>query len=106
MNWLNLKTDMDCTRVLAVIVTARHMLEAIEHLARVVTLPLSAMPNAGLPRDVEGRKMYMASPEYMAEYAKRFNAGPGWLFLTGKKSVLSYLLKPILKMKQNALRER
>jgi len=26
--------------------------------------------------------------------------------LTGKKSVLSYLLKPILKMKQNALRER
>jgi adhesin transport system membrane fusion protein len=26
--------------------------------------------------------------------------------LTGKKSVLSYLLKPILKMKENALRER
>ena len=47
------------------------VLEAIEHLARVVTLPLSAMPNAGLPRDVEGRKMYMASPEYMATYARR-----------------------------------
>ncbi len=47
------------------------VLEAIEHLARVVTLPLSAMPNAGLPRDVGGRKMYMASPEYMASYAKR-----------------------------------
>jgi len=47
------------------------VLEAIEHLARVVTLPLSAMPNAGLPRDVGGRKMYMASPEYMATYAKR-----------------------------------
>ncbi len=47
------------------------VLEAIEHLARVVSLPLSAMPNAGLPRDVGGRKMYMASPEYMASYAKR-----------------------------------
>jgi homocysteine S-methyltransferase len=47
------------------------VLEAIEHLARVVTLPLSAMPNAGLPRDVDGRKMYMASPEYMATYARR-----------------------------------
>jgi len=47
------------------------VLEAIEHLARVVDLPLSAMPNAGLPRDVGGRKMYMASPEYMATYAKR-----------------------------------
>ncbi len=47
------------------------VLEAIEHLAKVVTLPLSAMPNAGLPRDVGGRKMYMASPEYMAGYARR-----------------------------------
>jgi len=47
------------------------VLEAIEQLARVVTLPLTAMPNAGLPRDVGGRKMYMASPEYMASYAKR-----------------------------------
>lgn len=47
------------------------VLEAIEHLARVVTLPLSAMPNAGLPRDVDGRQMYMASPEYMAGYARR-----------------------------------
>jgi len=47
------------------------VLEAIEQLAKVVTLPLSAMPNAGLPRDVGGRKMYMASPEYMAGYARR-----------------------------------
>jgi len=47
------------------------VLEAVEHLARVTSLPLSAMPNAGLPRDVGGRKMYMASPEYMAGYARR-----------------------------------
>ena len=47
------------------------VLEAIEHLARVVSLPTQRQPNAGLPRDVGGRKMYMASPEYMASYAKR-----------------------------------
>lgn len=47
------------------------VLEAIEQLARVVTVPLVAQPNAGLPREVADRKMYMASPEYMAEYARR-----------------------------------
>ena len=47
------------------------VLEAIEQLARVVTVPLSAQPNAGLPRDVGDRKIYMASPEYMASYARR-----------------------------------
>ena len=47
------------------------VLEAIEALATVVTVPLSAMPNAGLPRDVAGRKMYLASPEYFASYARR-----------------------------------
>ena len=47
------------------------VLEAIEALATVVTVPLSAMPNAGLPRDVGGRKMYLASPEYFASYARR-----------------------------------
>ena len=29
-------------------------------------------PNAGKPRNVEGRNIYLCSPEYMAEYAKRF----------------------------------
>ncbi|HXE58575.1 MAG TPA: bifunctional homocysteine S-methyltransferase/methylenetetrahydrofolate reductase [Gemmatimonadales bacterium] len=47
------------------------VLEAIEKLARVVALPLSAQPNAGLPREVGDRKIYMASPEYMASYARR-----------------------------------
>ncbi len=47
------------------------VLEAIEALARVVTVPLSAQPNAGLPREVGDRKIYMASPEYMASYARR-----------------------------------
>jgi homocysteine S-methyltransferase len=29
-------------------------------------------PNAGLPQNIGGRNIYMTSPEYMAEYAKRF----------------------------------
>jgi methionine synthase / methylenetetrahydrofolate reductase(NADPH) len=45
------------------------MLEAVEKLSSATDRPLSAQPNAGLPREVDGRKMYMASPEYMAEYA-------------------------------------
>jgi homocysteine S-methyltransferase len=47
------------------------VLDVIEQLARVVTVPLSAQPNAGLPREVGDRKIYMASPEYMAEYGRR-----------------------------------
>jgi len=47
------------------------VLEAIERMARVTSRPLSAQPNAGLPREVGDRRMYMASPEYTGEYAKR-----------------------------------
>jgi homocysteine S-methyltransferase len=46
------------------------ILEAIERMATVTTRKLSAQPNAGMPRDVGGRSMYMASPEYMATYAR------------------------------------
>jgi methionine synthase I (cobalamin-dependent)/5,10-methylenetetrahydrofolate reductase len=47
------------------------MLEVVEQLVKVVRRPVSAQPNAGLPRDVGDRKIYMASPEYMATYSKR-----------------------------------
>jgi len=46
------------------------ILEAIERMAPVTTTKLSAMPNAGMPREVGGRAMYMASPEYTANYAR------------------------------------
>ncbi len=46
------------------------ILEAIERMAAVTDKKLSAMANAGMPRDVGGRTMYMASPEYMANYAR------------------------------------
>jgi homocysteine S-methyltransferase len=50
------------------------MLETIERMAAVTKLRLSAQPNAGKPRDVEGRNIYLCSPEYMASYARRFVA--------------------------------
>ncbi|HZI41177.1 MAG TPA: bifunctional homocysteine S-methyltransferase/methylenetetrahydrofolate reductase [Gemmatimonadaceae bacterium] len=46
------------------------ILECIERMAAVTRRKLSAQPNAGMPRDVGGRSMYMASPEYMATYAR------------------------------------
>jgi methionine synthase I (cobalamin-dependent)/5,10-methylenetetrahydrofolate reductase len=48
------------------------MLETIERMEAVTPLKLSAQPNAGKPRDVEGRNIYLCSPEYMASYARRF----------------------------------
>src|SRR5689334_14762673 len=48
------------------------MLDTIERMAAVTTHKLSAQPNAGQPRDVEGRNIYHCSPDYMASYARRF----------------------------------
>jgi methionine synthase I (cobalamin-dependent)/5,10-methylenetetrahydrofolate reductase len=50
------------------------MLEAIERVRAVTSLPLAAQPNAGIPRSVEGRNIYLCSPEYMASYARKFVA--------------------------------
>jgi len=50
------------------------MLETIERMSRVAHVPLSAQPNAGRPREIEGRNIYLSSPEYMASYARRFIA--------------------------------
>ncbi len=51
------------------------ILEVVERLAAVIQVPISAQPNAGLPREVADRKIYMASPEYVAEYARRMVEG-------------------------------
>ena len=50
------------------------MLDAIERVRAATSLPLSAQPNAGIPRSVEGRNIYLCSPEYMASYARKFVA--------------------------------
>jgi homocysteine S-methyltransferase len=49
-----------------------HLLHALEIMHGITSTPLSAQPNAGLPRDVQGRQFYMGSPEYMAEFSRRF----------------------------------
>jgi len=48
------------------------MLSSLERMAKVTDKPLIAQPNAGVPRNVEGRNIYLCSPEYMGTYAKRF----------------------------------
>jgi homocysteine S-methyltransferase len=50
------------------------MLQVMERMRATTTLPLAVQPNAGLPEVVEGRVLYLCSPEYMAHYAKRFLA--------------------------------
>ena len=50
------------------------MLDAIERVRAVTSLPLAAQPNAGMPRSVEGRNIYLCSPEYMANYTLNFVA--------------------------------
>ncbi len=50
------------------------MLDAIERLRAATSLPLAAQPNAGMPRSVEGRNIYLCSPEYMASYTRKFVA--------------------------------
>lgn len=48
------------------------MLQTLERMVKLTHKTLSVQPNAGVPRNVEGRNIYLASPEYMAEYARRF----------------------------------
>jgi homocysteine S-methyltransferase len=47
------------------------VLTAIEAMRSATTLPIAAMPNAGLPRAIEGRNIYLCSPEYMASFARK-----------------------------------
>ncbi len=48
------------------------VLTAIERMRTATDLPLLAMPNAGMPRAVDGRNIYLCSPEYMASFARKF----------------------------------
>jgi len=49
-----------------------NMLDTLDIVRKLTDKPLSVAPNAGLPRSVDNRTLYMCTPEYMAEYAKRF----------------------------------
>lgn len=58
------------------------ILTAIEAMRSSTHLPLIVMPNAGMPRAIDGRNIYLCSPEYMASFAKRF-AKAGVQFIGG-----------------------
>ena len=47
------------------------VLTTVERMSAVTNLPLAAMPNAGTPRAVDGRNIYLCSPEYMASFARK-----------------------------------
>lgn len=56
------------------------VLRAIERMRPHTALPLVAMPNAGMPRNVEGRHIYLTSPEYMGSFARKLvKAGASWV---------------------------
>jgi len=47
------------------------MLPLIERMRKVTGLPLTYQPNVGSARVVEDRDIYLSTPEFMAEYARR-----------------------------------
>lgn len=51
------------------------MLEILQDTVNFIHKPFSVIPNAGHPKVVDGRQMYLSTPEYFAEYAKRFLDG-------------------------------
>ncbi len=74
---VNYAVRLDCDEGVDVVgmncsVGPADMLEMLVSIKNHVKKPISIMPNAGFPREVEGRLMYLASPEYFAEYAKQF----------------------------------
>ena len=48
------------------------VLSVIERMRKATNVPLAAMPNAGMPKSIDGRSIYLTSPEYMASFAKKF----------------------------------
>jgi homocysteine S-methyltransferase len=48
------------------------MLGVLERLRQVTSRPLSVQPNAGAPREVDGRTMFLCTPDYLEKYARRF----------------------------------
>jgi homocysteine S-methyltransferase len=48
------------------------VLDVIGRMRAVTSVPLAAMPSAGMPQVVDGRYIYMASPDSMGSFARRF----------------------------------
>ena len=72
--WLGQKLDAAGADIVGVncSVGPAPMLSVLESIAATTARPLAAMPNAGIPRSVDGRMLYLTSPAYMARYVRRF----------------------------------
>jgi homocysteine S-methyltransferase len=49
-----------------------HLYNTAERIVRTTDKPFILMPNAGQPQEIEGRMLYLATPEYFTEYAKKY----------------------------------
>ena len=50
------------------------LLNALEKAVHLTDQPLVVQPNAGIPKEVDNRSIYLCSPEYLTTYAMRFVA--------------------------------
>jgi homocysteine S-methyltransferase len=50
------------------------LLAAVERAVKLTRLPLVVQPNAGQPKEVANRRIYLCSPEYLTTYATRYVA--------------------------------
>ncbi len=90
------------------------MLNWLERVRKITNRKISIMPNAGKPKNIDGRNIYLTSPEYLGEYAKHFiHAGAdiiGGCCGTGPEHIkrmrnMLDSIKPDLKKKQFVLKE-
>ena len=82
---------------------ANDMLEALEAALRICTYPLVVQPNAGMPKQIDNRMIYMCSPEYLTTYAVRYinlgARGVGGCCGTGPEHItdIARSIKPLAK---------
>lgn len=82
---------------------ANGMLEALEKVLKLTKLPVIVQPNAGLPKQVDNRMIYMCSPEYLTTYAVRYinlgASGVGGCCGTGPEHIadIARSIKPLSK---------
>lgn len=48
------------------------VLDVVSRMLSRTRLPVSAVPNAGFPRHLEGRFFYLSTPQYCADYARQY----------------------------------
>jgi homocysteine S-methyltransferase len=83
------------------------LLTALERAVKVVDLPIIVQPNAGIPKEVEFRRIYFCSPEYFTEYGKRFitlgASGVGGCCGTTPEHIklLVHAIKPLSRMRSH-----